>query len=157
MNKKYNVITFIIIFILILFSILIVYKFNKKDNKNYEEEFNYLKNYQDNEYMPIYINDESMAKIYFNDYKFYLINNIDEAYDLLNPNYRDKRFPSINAFKEYVNNLDLNITIDSYEKKELNDKIVFYLYSENKLIIIFSTEGVMQYEVYFDENTVAIE
>lgn len=157
MNKKYNVITFIIIFILILFSILIVYKFNKKDNENYEEEFNYLKNYQDNEYMPIYINDESMAKIYFNDYKFYLINNIDEAYDLLNPNYRDKRFPSINAFKEYVNNLDLNITIDSYEKKELNDKIVFYLYSENKLIIIFSTEGVMQYEVYFDENTVAIE
>ena len=47
-------------------------------------EFDYLKNYEDNEYMPAYISEEKIVNLYYKDYLTYVKTDIQKAYDLLN-------------------------------------------------------------------------
>ena len=60
MNKHYNIITGIIVALLIIGSIAGIFIFYKNTSSG---DFEYLKNYEVNEYMPIYISEEKMAKI----------------------------------------------------------------------------------------------
>ena len=74
-----NVIIFAVVLLLFTGIYLIIdVIFNKENNEDV-----FLKNYKVNEYIPVYVSDEDMAKIYFNDYIHIMYSNIDTAYNLL--------------------------------------------------------------------------
>ena len=152
-NIKKIAITIGIILLLIgLF--LVLKKLTTNDSLEYEE---YLKNYKVNEYISTYVSDEDMARIYLNDYvnKMYL--KFEDAYNLLDEEYRNKRFGSLDDYKSYVDSLNYTTyTLDRYYKKELNGYIIFGVYDKSGNFFAFKTKGVMQYTVFLDENTVEI-
>jgi len=127
--------------------------FSKKDNT----DVNYIKNYKINEFIPTYISDEDMAKIYLNDYVYTMFYDTEKAYNLLDENYRNKKFANYETFKNYINSLPYSsYSLLKYYKKEKQGYIIFGVYDKNNNLFIFKTNGVMQYSVYLDDYTVEI-
>jgi len=122
---------------------------------NGEEYIMNPKTYGVNEYSLVNITDEQMANIYLNDFKYNLYNDINTAYQLLNQEYRNLRFGSIDSFINYVNGLNYNdINIDRYSISDDNEYI--RVYTKNNSVYIFKIISVMEYEVYLDDYTVEI-
>ena len=156
MKNNSNPVKNLIIFIVILASFSITYilidKFTEK-----EEKIIYLKNYEVNEYIPTYISDEDMAKIYLNDYVYKMYSNPEEAYNLLDEEYRNEKFGSLEKYIDYVYSLQYDVyTLTKYYKQEKNGYIIFGVYDKNDNLYIFKTKGVLQYKVYLDDYTVEI-
>ena len=144
----------IIVVIIVVFS-LSYFILDKLLNK--EEEVNYLKNYGVNEFIPTYVSDEDMARIYFNDYIYKTHINIEEAYNLLDQEYKNKKFGNLENYKNYLYNSYLeNYKFSKYYKLEKNGYIIFGVYDSNENLYIFKTQGVLQYKVYLDDYTVEI-
>ena len=141
-KKNLKLIIIIIVVVVILFSLYFILNslFNNK-----EKAYTYLKNYKVNEYIPTYVSDQDMAKIYLNDYINNMYSNIETAYNLLDEEYRNKKFGSLENYKKYVNSLNFN----SY-------KISTYSKYNKEGYLVFKTNGVMQYSVLLDDYTVEI-
>lgn len=126
-------------------------------NSNKEDNELFLKNYEVNEYINMYISDEDMARIYLNDYIWNMQYDVENAYELLDDEYKQKKFGNIENYKNYVKNLQYKTyTLSKYYKRELNDIIIFGVYDTHDNLFIFKTNGVMQYKVYLDDYTVEI-
>ena len=156
MNKnpiKYGVIIFAIVLFFIV-AYFVISKFIMNDSLESEE---FLKNYEVNEYIATYVSDEDMAKIYLNDYVNNMFYDVDKAYNLLDEEYKTKKFGNINNYKNYVNSLNYpTFVLTKYYKKDINGYIIFGVYDNNGNFFAFKTKGVMQYTVYLDDSTVEI-
>lgn len=150
--KKYiKMIVIIGVIIGIILGIYYLYVYFFVDKDEYVE----VEQYEANQYYPVYITEDQMANIYLSDFNNLITNNLDAAYQKLNKDYREKKFGSINNFKNYISSLG-NISIKSFAIKNSNGFEYFYIYDTNNNLYIFKTDGVMQYEIFFDENTVEI-
>lgn len=153
-NPVKNII--IVILILLIFSVLYIV-FDKVFKDETDEYGEYLKNYEVNEYIPTYISDEEMAEIYLNDYIYVMYYDIESAYNLLDQEYRTKKFGSLDNYKNYVYSLNYSsYVMDSYYIIEEDGYKIFAVYDTNGNLFIFKTQGVMQYTVYLDDDTVEI-
>ena len=111
------------------------------------------KHYDVNEYSNVLITDQTMCEKYLNDYKNIIYSDLRKAFDLLDKEYRDKKFGSYENFEAYINNkINSFSQIDRYYAS--GNK--YYIYDKSNNLFIFSTKGVMTYKVYFDEDTVEI-
>ena len=156
MNKN-NIKKLVIVIIIVacLISLYFLLNFLTKSGKNEYSE--YLKDYKVNEYIPTYIDDESMVKIYLNDYIQTMYNDVEEAYDLLDNDYKAQKFSNIESYKRYVNNLNYSTyDVESYFKVSNEGYTIFGVYDRNGNFYAFKTKGVMQYSVFLDEDTVEI-
>lgn len=148
-------IVIIVIVAIAIFTLLyfIINYFNKKNN----DTIDYIKNYEINEFIPTYISDEDMARIYLNDFIHTMFSDTRSAYNLLAEEYRNKKFPNYESFESYVNSLpESGFNLLKYYKKVKKGYIIFGVYDKNDNLFIFKTKGVMQYSVYLDEYTVEI-
>ena len=146
MNKKYNVTTFVIIGVLAIFSILIIITI-KGTEKYRDSEFKNLENNNYNTFTPITVNENEMPANYLYDYYKYLQSDIETAYSLLDENFKQTKFPTLDLFKEYVKNLKFNPTVDSYKVEVVNNNYVFHITAPPNVNFVFRTTGVMQYTV----------
>ena len=151
----------IIIIILLIIGIVIATFFvlqGKNDNtKKKDEDIVYIKNYKVNEYIPVYISDEDMASIYLNDYINNITYDINVAYKSLNSDYKNKKFPNIDDFKEYLSKLDYSkMRAKKYAVVQRNGFDYYFVYDLSDQEYIFKTDGVLQYELYLDQDTVDI-
>ncbi len=158
-NKK---IIFICIGLLLVTFIIYLFTINDKDILNDTiEDYTYLKNYSSNEYVPVYVTEEDMVKKYLNDYKNNMLNDEEVAYNSLNKEYRDKRFGSLDKYKEYVNNSisisTYSMEVDKYSVSSMSGDKVFNIYDKSGNQYIIREKSIMNYEVYLDEYTVVIK
>lgn len=156
MENKRNLKTIIVIIIVIivLFSLYFLLNYLFKDE---EKSYTYLKNYKVNEYIPTYVSDQDMAKIYLNDYINNMYTNIEAAYNLLDEEYKNKKFGSLDNYKKYVSSLTYSsYKISTYYKYNKEGYVIFGVTDENSNTFIFKTNGVMQYSVFLDNYTVEI-
>lgn len=156
MNNKNVKLVIYIVSIMVIFTIVFIVLNNllKNKEKGYDE---YLKNYKVNEYIPTYVSDEDMAKIYLKDYIHNMFYDIEAAYDSLDTEYKNKKFGSLDNYKKYVYSLDnTSYVVSSYYKKDKNGYIYFGVYDTFGNTYVFKTKGVMQYSVFLDEETVEI-
>lgn len=152
-NPIKNLIIFVVILLTFSLGYIIIDKLTEKE----EEENIYLKDYDVNEYIPTYVSDEDMAKIYLNDYIYKMYSNQEEAYNLLDEEYRNKKFGNLENYTNYVYSLQYSsYTLSKYYKQEKNGYIIFGVYDTNNNLFIFKTKGVLQYKVYLDDYTVEI-
>jgi len=155
MNKKVKKNIFMIV-VGILILVLLYFVYNYVTNQK-SEDIVYLKNYQVNEYIPTYISDEDMAKIYLNDYIHTMYYDIKAAYDLLDNEYKKKKFGSFNNYEKYVKSLkNSTYEVKKFYKKNIEEYTIFGVYDKNGNFFAFKTNGVMQYSVYLDDYTVEI-
>ncbi len=156
MNNKNVKLVIYIVSIMVIFTIVFIVLNNllKNKEKGYDE---YLKNYKVNEYIPTYVSDEDMAKIYLKDYIHNMFYDIEAAYDSLDTEYKNKKFGSLDNYKKYVYSLNnTSYVVSSYYKKDKNGYIYFGVYDTFGNTYVFKTKGVMQYSVFLDEETVEI-
>lgn len=156
---KYIVILIVIVLIFVLIYFIREYMASKEiyteSYLNGEEYIMNPKKYGVNEYSPMNISDEKMANIYLNDFKNNIFNDINYAYSLLNEEYRNLKFGSVENFINYVNGLDYSdIKVDSYSINKKKNTITVYTEKGNEYI--FKIFSVMEYEVYLDDSTVEI-
>lgn len=151
-NKKYIII--IVLILIFIAAFIVIKKLNSTDKLEYED---YLRDYKVNEYISTYITDEEMAKIYLKDYVHTMYSNIEEAYELLDDEYKKAKFKNLEDFSNYINNLPYTkYDLSKYSRQVKNGYVIFYVYDNNGNTFIFKTDGVMQYSVYLDNNTVEI-
>ena len=150
-NLKIVIISVIIVFV-VLISYFIWNHFFKENKEN-----NYLRDYEVNEYIPTYISIEDMVKIYLNDYLFYMRYDQEKAYELLDEEYKVKKFNSFESFKNHINNLKKeSIKLEKYSQDNIKGYRVYTAYDTNGNVFIFKTDGVMQYKVLLDDKTIEV-
>lgn len=144
MKKGYNITIIVIICIMLIFSVTlaIVIKKNAKD-----DEFRVLKPNKYNSYTRATIFEKDMASLYLIDFYKYIYNDIEKAYSLLDENFRQTKFPTLNLFKEYIKNLNFTVLVQSYKVEVVDNNYVFHITANPNVNFIFRTTGVMQYTV----------
>lgn len=156
LNKKEIFIATIVVILIILIYIIYFVVNNKEARNGYNSPDDIItapKKYDVNEYYSLSISNEQMASIYLNDFLFIARTNPDEAYLLLDEEYRNKKFGDVNNFILYVNNNYLkNISVNEYAFN-FNK---YYIYDDFGNTFVFVIKSVMEYKVYLDENTVEI-
>jgi hypothetical protein len=157
--KNNKLISLLILVFIILLSFYVVREIMASRNIYNEsyldgKDYNMIqKKYGVNEYSPMNISDERMAEIYLNDFKQNLFNDINSAYYLLNEEYRNLKFVSIENFINYINTL--NYSEMEMEKYSVEPNIIT-VYTKDGKEYIFKINSVMEYEVYFDDYTIEI-
>ena len=148
MNKIFKIFGIIIVACVV---ILVIYYILSYD-PNAGEYNNYLKNYKVNEYIPVYVNDEEMAKKYFSKYRNIINSDASEAFNLVDEEYRKNKFNNnIENFKSYIRSLNINnVNVDRYYKTTESEYEVFGVYDTNGNLYKFKTKGVMQFVVEFN-------
>ena len=158
-NKKIVIVCVLLIFVVIL--IVFLANYDSSEDNNIDNEFGIKEHYDINEINYLYIETEDVIRKYYNDYKNILINNKEEAYNLLNKDYREKKFSNYDNFLSYVNkNLSdsiYSLSIDKYSVSNISSKKVYNVIDSNKNQFIFKENSIMNYEVYFDDFTVEIK
>ena len=158
---KENKIILIICTSLILIALFISYLLNGNifsSPNEYIEVNEYLKNYEINEIVPVTMSEEQMARKYLSEYIKLIILDPNRAYDLIVPEYREKRFGNISKFNEYFEDL-LSDNFGNAKVSKLSTKLSdsykeFYIVDSNKNTFIFREYSIMQYEVMFDIYTI---
>ena len=153
MKKENNTVLLVIFFIIILLGIVYLPRLFR-DNNDFDKYYEDLKNYKVNEYIPILVDDEQMAKKYLNDYINNIIKDLDATYDLIDLEYRNKRFSSIDDYKNYVYSLNLSKSdkVVKYSTYESGKYKYYDIYDSNNNHFIFKTLGVLQYKILFEEG-----
>lgn len=148
MNKMFKIFGIIVVACVV---ILVIYYILSYD-PNRGEYNNYLKNYKVNEYIPVYVNDEEMAKKYFSKYRNIINSDASEAFNLVDEEYRKNKFNNnIENFKSYIRSLNINnVNVDRYYKTTESEYEVFGVYDTNGNLYKFKTKGVMQFIVEFN-------
>ena len=161
-NRK---IVVVCVLLIIIFSFLLYYtktenKVINEENDNYRN-YTRIEKYEANQYIPVYMTESDVVKKYFNDYKNNVIYNPTEAYNMLNKDYREKRFGNYDSYKEY---LDENMSsalysmeVAMYSVTIINNKKFFNVYDKSDFQYIIKENSIMDYEIYLDENTVEIK
>ncbi len=145
--------------ILVLIGYFIYYYFvNDKDNS--VDEIEIKKHYDINEINYKYVVENDVVKIYYNDFRNNMLFDRDEAYKLLNEDYRNKRFGSLEEFNNYLDNFVSEAlysnNVDRYSVNYINGKKVFNIYDDSGNQYIIKENSIMNYEVYLDEYTSTI-
>lgn len=109
-----------------------------------------------NQYNSLNITNNQLVTIYFNEYINEINNNIQEAYNMLDVEYRNKKFSTIEKYKKYINNINsiiYNLKLTSYSVDE-NDEYTEYICKDQyNNVYIFKETSVMQYKILLDEYT----
>ena len=154
-NKRNNIILIVILFVVASLVVYVPKYFDK--HKNFLEDdkdlFKVKDFYKSNEYIPIMINDQQMSRIYYKDFVNSVLSDVNSTYNLIDEDYRKKRFGDIYKYKDYINSLNLSISSDvkRYATYERPGYKYYDIYDKEGNRIIFKTKGVLQYKVLFDD------
>ena len=101
--------------------------------------------------------DTSIINKYFN---FFIDNcyaDVENAYKLLDKDYREKRFTTIQNFLEYTkearNNLE-NFKLSSYTKDDISSTAKYTITDSNESVYILKVNGVMDFSIQLDNYTI---
>lgn len=124
-------------------------KIKKPENKINENTYNkYVKNET---------SSEEASKDYMNLYKRIVLGNPDIMYELLNKEYRDAKFETLDEFKKYVkDNKDVIIgtRLEQYKTSYKDDYIQYTCIDQYGKNYIFIETDVLKYSVFLDTYTI---
>lgn len=158
-NKKTIFICLGLIIIVLIGYFIYYYLVSDKDNNI--DEIQIKKHYDINEINYKYVLENDVVKIYYNDFRNNMLFNREEAYKLLNEDYRNKRFGSLEEFNNYLDSFVSETlysnNVDTYSVNYINGKKVFNVYDDIGNQYIIKENSIMNFEVYLDEYTSIIE
>lgn len=104
--------------------------------------------------------DEDIITRYLEYYQNMVLYDTKDAYDLLNDDYKNKRFGSYNSFEKYVNDYNQtieNLTLEKYGMSygETTTKYIAQDTKEN--YYIFECKSVLDFDIQLDNYTIEID
>lgn len=103
------------------------------------------------------ISNERVAQDYFNEFKQLMQNDSAEAYELLDEEYRNKRFGSLEAFQTYLNNNRNEIEktiLSKYLVNNYENYTEYVCYDNYGNFLIFDATAIKKYTVKLDTYTI---
>ena len=103
------------------------------------------------------ISDEEYVIDLFNKYKEEILYNTELAYEHLDKEYREKKFETLDNFKEFARkNVVKNVTakLSKYKKMETEEYKQYVCIDQDGKYYIFKEIAVMQYNLMLDEYTI---
>lgn len=129
------------------------------DTKNIEIDLNSIEKNNFNTYRSSNITDDYIVTDYIDNIKENLINNPEYMYqNMLEQEYREKRFGSIDNFKNYIN--ENKSEIESIEAKKyiiMSEKHKYIIQDQYNNYYIINEKAIMNYTVKFDIYTIQEE
>lgn len=113
-----------------------------------------------NSYIYVRLNEGEISEKYFSEFKEIILNNQEEAYKLLNKEYRDIRFKDLEDFKNYVEKNKEEISENNISKYLVNkyDEYTEYVCMDKyQNIYVFTVKAVKNYDVKLDTYTIQTE
>lgn len=136
------------------------YSFNQK-KEDFEDLFSEtLEENEYNKFRYVNISEERMAVEYFNDFKKKILSNSHTTYELLDEEYRNRRFETEEEFDQYVQNSksDLaKIEINGYQVNNENDYKIYTCKDQYDNIYIFQEKAIREYTIKLDRYTIKDE
>lgn len=114
----------------------------------------------DNEIQFTEVSDENIARRYIANYKTNMLYNPEKAYDLLDEEYRNKRFGSLEEYKTYIDeNREMisKITMQKYKVDKKDDYNQYTIIDNNNNYYIIKEKAIMQYTVIQDIHTIDLD
>lgn len=106
------------------------------------------------------VSDEEMCRKYLEDFRQKELNNPEEAYSMLDEEYRNERFPTFEEFQEYVNSCRDMIQYSSLSKYdvEIKDNYTEYILVDNyNNSYTIRTTGIWDYTILLDNYTIKVD
>ena len=156
----------IIILIVLLLSLLSKNKVQNEDDDIHLANLEFLNNIEEkkeiakleyNQYNLQTIGDQDITNIYFNDYKYYAVYHPEEAYQLLNKEYRELKFGSLENYKQYAQKYMDEIfksVIKSFNVSTWENGKQYIAIDKSGKYYIFQETVPMQYTVILDTYTI---
>lgn len=110
-----------------------------------------------NKFIKVKITDEYIVSEYFTDYKMKLLNNTEKAYNVLDEEYREEKYNSVEEFNKYIYDNKNKIKmaeIDKYQTTEIDGKKEYICLDKDGKYYIFIPESLTKYKVILDTYTV---
>lgn len=138
---------------------------NHYDKNSIQSNFNtdgieYITQNSHNHYVVNEITDQIMAQYYLYDYGDMVSNNLEKAYELLNENYKEKRFPTYQEYANYIQESNKTyqlLELTSYSVKEKEGYNEFTCQDQYGNTYIFEEKSIMDYTVQLDDYTLENE
>ena len=100
------------------------------------------------------VDDKTHVMQIFSQYKNYLMYNRQEAYNKLNEEYKNKKFPTIQTFNSYIKthkNDDITSAFRYWKSLETTEGNVYLVSDTKGNTYVFKEKGIMDYTVEFEE------
>jgi len=157
-NKK----TIIVCLSLLILVSIIIYFNNKSKVSEYVREYEeIIQSYDANQFIPIYVTESDMANKYLNDFKNLMMNDINLSYEMLNSDYKNKKFGSLEKYREYImdqySESFYSMSVKEYDVVNNNNYKFYYIRDSRDKLYIFKELSIMNYEVFLDNYTVEIK
>lgn len=114
-----------------------------------------------NEYSVANVQEKELVGIYFNTFITMMIETPSKSYGYLDADYRNQEFPTFQNYLSHIQSITDNYTkvpkLAGYTISKSKDIITYYAYDTSGNQFIFKTNGIMNYVVYFDRDSVKIE
>lgn len=100
------------------------------------------------------ITNEQNAKEYLKDYINKVTYKMELAYECLENEYKEKRFPTIQEYKKYINNANIkNIELQNCYVEKYNDYTQYTCKDQYGNVYIFKYSAIMEYTIQLDDYT----
>lgn len=106
------------------------------------------------------VSNVDMCRKYLEDFRQKELNNPEEAYSMLDEEYRNERFPTFEEFQEYVNSCRDMIQYSSLSKYdvEIKDNYTEYILVDNyNNSYTIRTTGIWDYTILLDNYTIKVD
>lgn len=119
-----------------------------------------IKSNEYNSFTAINVQGQQILYYYLDNYAIMALYYPDIAYNLLDETYKNKRFGSLDAYKEYIRSSKANLlscTIKEYNITQKEDYLQYFIIDTNGNYYIFKVTDVMEYNLMLDFYTVELE
>ena len=152
-HKSLIIIITILLVVLILIGVLI---FNGNEDQNYNRKYDESKTkYKINEVVPIYVNQEQMAKKYLSEYINLIVFDEEKAFELLDESFSQRYFSGdFDAFSKYINSLKtkqfVQAKVTGYDIRKIEGKTYYYVKDLDGNQFLFKESEIRNYTVVID-------
>lgn len=133
---------------------------NSLDSIDLRTDITEINNTGNNTFEYTTVNSEQMCRIYLNDYKDKELNNPEEAYSMLDDEYKKIRFPTYEDFQEYINeyrNIIQNSVLTSYYSEIKDDYTEYILVDNYNNSYTVRSTGIWDYKIMLDNYTIKVD
>lgn len=118
-----------------------------------------IKNNIVNQYITPKVADTQIGMLYLSDYKEKMLEDLNTAYTLLDEEYKEKRYNTIDKFKKYISSIDVLNYISSVDCKvtKQDENNVYRLKDQYGNVYIIKETAIMEYTIQLDDYTLENE
>lgn len=154
--KEHKSLIIIITILIAAFILIEVLIFNGNEDQNYKRKYDESKTkYKINEVVPIYVNQEQMAKKYLSEYVNLIVFDEEKAFELLDESFSQRYFSGdFDAFSKYINSLKtkqfVQAKVTGYDIRKIEGKTYYYVKDLDGNQFLFKESEIRNYTVVID-------